>query len=99
MAGRAVRTGGGRRRPGRSGVELPAEAIGLGGRAGALVDALGLRCDSGPAEPIGGPGGAPFERDCPAGTVLVGLKARIGAALDAVGPVCGPARAPAAAVE
>jgi hypothetical protein len=37
---------------------------------------------------FGGNGGGPFEISCPYGTVMTGLKARHGAWIDAVSPVC-----------
>lgn len=37
---------------------------------------------------FGGPGGGPFELACPAGSFMTGLRARSGAWLDALSPVC-----------
>jgi hypothetical protein len=37
---------------------------------------------------FGGPGGGPFELACPAGSVMTGLRARSGAWVDALSPVC-----------
>ena len=37
---------------------------------------------------FGGNGGGPFEISCPYGTVMTGLKARHGAWIDAVSPIC-----------
>ena len=70
--------------------------VGLHGRAGALIDALGVLCapvdaasavpDAGPVR--GGRGGAAFRLVCPDGYVATGLTARSGDAVDAVGLVC-----------
>jgi hypothetical protein len=63
-------------------------AVGVRGRAGALIDRLGLKCAaiscfSGAAgcdtywtDEFGGSGGSAFERSCDAGSVLVGVNAR-----------------------
>ena len=63
-------------------------AVGVRGRAGALIDRLGLKCAalscfSGAAgcdtywtDEFGGSGGSAFERTCSAGSVLVGVNAR-----------------------
>ena len=42
-----------------------------------------------PTGTFGGPGGGSFESACPAGSFLTGLRARSGAWLDAVSPICG----------
>lgn len=79
-----------------------AVAVGVHGRAGLLVDSLGVVCSplrrdsegrgslggnrNGPAQ--GGRGGSPFRFQCPPGAVLTGLDARGGALVDAVSPTC-----------
>ena len=68
--------------------------IGLQGRSGAAVDAVGLVCASvdgqvSEIEAVGGAGGHRFERRCAAGEVAVGIQGRFGAWADAVGLVCG----------
>lgn len=37
---------------------------------------------------IGGSGGSPYELACPAGSVMIGLRARHGAWIDALAPIC-----------
>ncbi|MBI5518287.1 MAG: hypothetical protein HY909_31235 [Deltaproteobacteria bacterium] len=80
--------------------------VGLQGASGALVDRVGILCApatmEGGAEPRwrsphpggahGGAGGFPWELPCPPGSVLVGVGGRGGELIDAIGPVCAPAR-------
>ncbi len=79
-------------------------ATGFHGRAGLLVDAIGVVCsplrrNSGGKATLGGPrngpaqggrGGSNFRFLCPSGGVLTGLDARGGALVDAVSPICTP---------
>lgn len=82
-------------------------AIGLRGRAGALIDQLVVVCAASPSsngdfglelDPVGtmSGGGTTYERLCPAEHVLIGLDGAAGDVIDALVPVCGP-RDPAAA--
>ncbi len=75
-------------------------AIGLRGRAGALVDELVVVCAASPGEngafgleldPVGrfAAGGTPFERLCAEGHVLIGLDGTAGDLLDSITPICG----------
>lgn len=68
-------------------------AVGLHGRAGRFVDALGITCQTSDdaetkQEIIGGPGGDPFSKRCPKGTVAWGIRARTGNWVDGAGLVC-----------
>jgi len=68
--------------------------VGLLGRSGAAIDAVGLLCAGTDGQvsridPVGGAGGLPFERRCETGEVAVGIQGRFGAWADAVGLVCG----------
>jgi hypothetical protein len=73
--------------------------VGLFGRSGAEVDALGLACAdlkawaAGPTRavrlaPNGGTGGRDYEALCPSGYVMVGLEGRSGAHIDRIGGYC-----------
>lgn len=42
---------------------------------------------------MGGTGGTAFTRSCPAGSVLTGIRARVGLAIDAIGLKCRPVQA------
>lgn len=91
----------GRAAPRRSVVSCPrgSWAVGIHGRKGGTVNALGLLCDGEPSvrgpqphrtRAVGRERGATFERRCDEGERLVGLWARVGARLDATAPVCEP---------
>ncbi|MEI7891598.1 MAG: hypothetical protein WCI05_00820 [Myxococcales bacterium] len=68
--------------------------VGLHGKAGDLLDTVGLLCASSgnaqpsPTEAIGGSGGTPWRLACPVGATLVGVAGRAGDLIDAVGPMC-----------
>lgn len=89
----------GRVAPRRSVVACPrgSWAVGIHGRKGGTVNAIGLLCDGEPSirgpqahttRAIGRERGATFERRCPDGERLVGLWGRVGARLDATAPIC-----------
>ena len=70
-----------------------ARAVGVVGRSGELVDALGLRCSDSSGQLSltdvqGGGGGTAFEWLCPAGLALIGLDLMVGMYVDSVAPVC-----------
>ncbi len=66
--------------------------VGIYGNSGALLDGIGLLCESGGAIVrsglIGTPGGSAFEQRCPQGTVLTGLTGRATKHVHAIGIVC-----------
>ena len=77
--------------------------VGLGGRSGARVDQVALRCAtlhpdgahgaSTLTEPAGGDGGTPFEDECPGEhDVVIGVHGRSGAGIDALGVICADVR-------
>jgi hypothetical protein len=72
---------------------LPEKGIGIVGRSGSFLNALGMYCRNmsdgveGANSATGG-AGTEFQFKCPANEVLIGLRGRAGAFLDAVQPVC-----------
>ncbi|MBN1945579.1 MAG: hypothetical protein JW797_07870 [Bradymonadales bacterium] len=79
--------------------------VGVHGRAGSVIDALGITCaplsqltqgaetvDLHRLETQGGDGGQPFDLVCPPGTAAIGFSGRSGDSIDAAGVACGAVR-------
>ncbi len=77
-----------------------AAVIGVHGRTGKYVDAIGVVCapivagkvksdDQTLLGPVGGPGGSPIKLLCPYDMVVRGLRVRAGALVDSIGIACG----------
>jgi hypothetical protein len=66
--------------------------LGGTGRSGALLDAISFTCVVGGSVvsvgPFGGGGGGPFNANCPAGFIGVGIQGGSGTLIDRVGFVC-----------
>jgi hypothetical protein len=72
---------------------LPEKGIGIVGRSGSSLNALGMYCrnmSDGVEGANGATGGAgtAFSFKCPANEVLIGFRGRVAASLDAIQPVC-----------
>jgi hypothetical protein len=80
---------------------IPEKGIGIVGRSGSSVDALGMYCRDGSGveganAPTGASTGTAFQYKCPANEVLVGLRGTAGWWIHSVQPICALSAAVAA---
>lgn len=79
-------------RPAQNNCTTDERGSGLSGRAGSLVDSVGMVCRGTGADrlntPTGGTGGTAFDFRCPSNELLVGVRGRARSTVNAIGPIC-----------